>query len=75
MEPDAPGRNTLPLLADKPRAAVEAAQAALQAYAGRYERYWLDGMRAKTGLQTHDDDKALIEDLLGFMAANRRTSR
>ncbi len=62
----------LPLLADSPEAAVEAAQAALNAYAPSYARYWLDGMRAKTGLQTrHDDDKALINDLFGIMNANR----
>jgi uncharacterized protein YdiU (UPF0061 family) len=62
----------LPLLADEPQAAVEAAQAALIAYAGLYEHYWLNGMREKTGLQTrHDHDKALIEDLFEIMNANR----
>jgi len=62
----------LPLLADEPEAAVEAAQTVLQAYAGHYERHWLDGMRAKTGLQTHDDnDKALIDELFEVMAASR----
>jgi len=62
----------LPLLVDNPDAAVEAAQAALKAYAGLYERNWLDGMRAKTGLQTrHDSDKALINDLFEIMAGNR----
>jgi protein adenylyltransferase len=62
----------LPLLADSPEAAVEAAQAGLNAYAPSYARYWLEGMRAKAGLQTrHDDDKALINDLLEIMHANR----
>ena len=62
----------LPLLADDTEAAVEAAQAALNAYAPLYARYWLDGMRAKTGLKSpHDDDKALINDLLEIMHANR----
>jgi len=62
----------LPLLADSPDAAVEAARAALQAYAGRYERDWLDGMRAKTGLQTRrDDDKALINELFGIMDSGK----
>jgi uncharacterized protein YdiU (UPF0061 family) len=61
----------LPLLAEEPEAAVEAAQAALNAYAPSFARYWLDGMRAKTGLMAqHDDDKALIEDLLGIMNTN-----
>jgi uncharacterized protein YdiU (UPF0061 family) len=62
----------VPLLADEPQSAVAAAQAALQGYAGLYERYWLDGMRAKIGLQTrHGNDKALINDLFDLMAANR----
>jgi len=62
----------LPLLADGTEAAVEVAQEALQAYAPSYARYWLDGMRTKTGLQTqHDDDNALINDLLEIMHANR----
>jgi uncharacterized protein YdiU (UPF0061 family) len=62
----------LPLLADRPEVAVEAAQAALNAYAPLYARYWLDGMRAKTGLQNrHDHDKALINELFEIMAANR----
>jgi len=62
----------LPLLADEPEAAVEAAQAALTEYPLAYARYWLNGMRAKTGLQTPDDhDKALINDLFEIMNANR----
>jgi uncharacterized protein YdiU (UPF0061 family) len=62
----------LPLLADTPEAAVEAARAALQAYAGHYERDWLDGMRAKIGLQARRDaDRALINELFESMAANR----
>ncbi|MGB5540013.1 MAG: YdiU family protein [Gammaproteobacteria bacterium] len=61
----------LPLLDDDTGAAVEAATGALKNYAGHYEDYWLDGMRAKTGLQTrHDDDRALIDELLDVMAAN-----
>jgi uncharacterized protein YdiU (UPF0061 family) len=62
----------LPLLADEPQAAVEAAQAALTVYLSSYARYWLDGMRGKIGLQTrHDHDKVLIEDLFGIMNAGR----
>jgi uncharacterized protein YdiU (UPF0061 family) len=62
----------LPLLVDRPEAAVEAAQAALNAYAPLYAHYWLGGMRAKTGLQIrHDHDKALIDALFDIMAANR----
>jgi len=62
----------LPLLADRPGTAVEAAQGALQAYAGMYERDWLDGMRGKAGLQArHDADKALINDLFEIMNSSR----
>jgi uncharacterized protein YdiU (UPF0061 family) len=62
----------LPLLADNTGDAVELAQAALSAYAPSYARYWLDGMRAKTGLQSqHEDDKALISELLEIMHVNR----
>jgi len=62
----------LPLLADEPDVAVEAAQAALSEFAGLYARHWLDGMRGKTGLQTRDDDdSALINELFELMAANR----
>ncbi len=61
----------LPLLADTAETAVEAAQGALEKYAGLYEGYWLDGMREKTGLTSHlDHDKALIEELFDVMAAN-----
>jgi uncharacterized protein YdiU (UPF0061 family) len=61
----------LPLLADTTGTAVEAAQGALEKYAGLYEGYWLDGMREKTGLTSHlDHDKALIEELFDVMAAN-----
>ena len=62
----------LPLLDDNTKAAVEAAQDALKNFAGLYEDYWLDGMREKTGLLSLlDDDKALIDELLDVMAANR----
>jgi uncharacterized protein YdiU (UPF0061 family) len=61
----------LPLLADNTEAAVEAAQAALQKYAGLYEGYWLDGMREKTGLASRlDNDKELIDELFELMAIN-----
>jgi uncharacterized protein YdiU (UPF0061 family) len=61
----------LPLLGDDTGAAIEAAQAVLNSYTTRYERNWLDGMRAKIGLQArHRDDRALIEDLLGVMDAH-----
>ena len=62
----------LPLLAEDTEAAVEAAKAALEKYAGLYEDYWLGGMREKTGLLTHAaNDKALINALLDVMAESR----
>ncbi|MDH3527508.1 MAG: YdiU family protein [Gammaproteobacteria bacterium] len=62
----------LPLLAETTEDAVEAAQAALGEYAGLYQGYWLNGMRAKTGLDIRlDEDKALINDLFDVMAENQ----
>jgi len=61
----------VPLLGESTDAAVEAAKAALHAYRELHEDYWLDGMRQKTGLKTpHNEDKALIEELLERMATN-----
>ena len=61
----------LPLLADNTGAAVESAKAALEKYAGLYAEYWLDGMRAKAGLNTqHRHDKALVTALFEVMAEN-----
>jgi len=62
----------LPLLGETTESAAEAAKDALEKYAGLYADYWLDGMRAKTGLVTHrDEDEALINELFEVMAANR----
>jgi len=60
----------LPLLAGEPDAAVEAAQQALTAYPASYARYWLEGMRAKIGLNAaHENDTALVNELLEIMNA------
>ena len=62
----------LPLLDDNTEAAVEAAQGALKNYVNLYEDYWLDGMKKKTGLlNSHDNDKALLDELFDVMAVNR----
>ncbi len=62
----------LPLLGVTTESAVEAAKDALEKYAGRYADYWLEGMRAKTGLATRlHEDKVLINELFEVMAANR----
>ncbi len=66
----------LPLLAERPEAAVELAQTVLKTYAETYQQAWLTGMRAKCGLSvvaessTPDSDKGLVEALLNMMAAS-----
>ena len=62
----------IPLLAEDTDAAVEIARHILHSYTGIYEQSWLAGMREKLGLSTpQSDDKALIDDLLQRMAANK----
>ena len=58
----------LPLFdADRDRA-IERATASLDRFPDRFEQCWLDGMRAKLGLFTHEpDDLPLVNDLLGWM--------
>ena len=66
------GEALLPLLGAEPDAAVDAANSVLTAFAGRYERHWLDGMRAKLGLRGVDSgDGALVQDLLDLLEAQR----
>ena len=66
----------LPLLAERPDATVEQAQAVLKTYAGTYQQTWLAGMQTKCGLQNSadasasDGDRILIESLFNTMAAN-----
>ncbi len=48
--------------------AVERAMIALNRFPDLFQQYWLDGMRAKLGLFTaEDDDLALVNDLLTWM--------
>jgi uncharacterized protein YdiU (UPF0061 family) len=59
----------LPLFDPDPETAVARATRALERFPDLFGRYWLEGMRAKLGLFTaEDDDKALAEDLLAWMA-------
>ena len=61
----------LPLLAGDDDAAVQQAQAALDAFAPRFETAYTAGLRRKLGLLTpQPDDLALGQDLLGRMAGN-----
>ncbi|MEP7306998.1 MAG: protein adenylyltransferase SelO [Acidobacteriota bacterium] len=58
----------LPLFDRDTDKAVERAAAALDRFPELFERLWLDGMRAKLGLFTReDDDRLLINDLLAWM--------
>ena len=58
----------LPLFDPDVDRAVERATAALDRFPDLFEQHWLDGMRAKLGLFTQeDDDKALVDDLLAWM--------
>ena len=58
----------LPLFDRDVDRAVERAKAALDRFPGLFEQHWLDGMRAKLGLFTREEgDKALVDDLLGWM--------
>jgi uncharacterized protein YdiU (UPF0061 family) len=58
----------LPLLDTEPNTATEQAQAALQTYQPRLQRYYAEGMQHKLGLTTHHtDDPTLITDLLTLL--------
>ncbi len=58
----------LPLFDPDADRAAERATAVLNRFPDLFERYWLDGMRAKLGLFTQEDeDKALVDDLLTWM--------
>jgi uncharacterized protein YdiU (UPF0061 family) len=58
----------LPLIDPNLDRAVERATAAVDRFPARFEQHWLDGMRAKLGLFTQeDDDEVLVNDLLAWM--------
>jgi len=62
----------LPLFAAELEPAVETANGVLETFAGRYERHWLDGMRAKLGFTTAvATDGDLARDFLALLAADR----
>jgi len=61
----------LPAIGGPPEAASELLLAALEPYKAEYTRSMLAALRAKLGLASeHDDDQALIDDLLRLMAAD-----
>ncbi|MBA2301985.1 MAG: YdiU family protein [Acidobacteria bacterium] len=58
----------LPLFDPDMDRAEERATAALDRFPELFEQHWLNGMRSKLGLFTHEpDDKALVDDLLAWM--------
>ncbi len=66
------GEAMLALFADELEPAVEAANGVLETVADRYERHWLDGMRAKLGLRSADPgDGELARDLLDVLHAQQ----
>lgn len=61
----------LPLLHDDIDRAVELATEVVSEFPSQYERHWLEGMRAKLGLENEEeDDASLIADLLHLMATH-----
>jgi uncharacterized protein YdiU (UPF0061 family) len=62
----------LPLVDPDLDKAVEAATEVLHEFPTRFERYWLDGMRKKLGLQTDEaGDMELAQALLDWMEKSR----
>ncbi|MCL6617078.1 MAG: YdiU family protein [Anoxybacillus ayderensis] len=62
----------LPLLHDVEEKAIELAQQVIAQFPTLYETYWLQGMRAKLGLCTEEEeDKRLIGELLHLMYTYR----
>ncbi|NHM31673.1 protein adenylyltransferase SelO [Neobacillus terrae] len=58
----------LSLLHENEEKAVELAEAALSSFSDLFQKYWLDGMRAKLGLfNEEENDQALFADLLKMM--------
>ena len=60
----------LPLIHEDTEKAVELAQEALGSFPSVFRRFWIEGMRAKLGLFTaEEEDAALAQDLLQRMQA------
>ncbi len=58
----------LPLVHENEKEAVSLAEEAVEKFGGVFQRYWLEGMRAKLGLfMAEDEDLALAHDLLKAM--------
>ena len=66
------GEALLPLLGDDKETALPVAQAAIDAYPGRFEAAFAAGFRRKIGLgEAQAEDPVLIKDFLELMTANK----
>ena len=63
----------LPLISEKEEEALDLAKSALAAFTGHFGAAWRDGLLAKIGLasEEEEDDEVLIGDLFHRMAENR----
>ncbi|CAA9508385.1 MAG: UPF0061 protein YdiU [uncultured Solirubrobacterales bacterium] len=62
----------LPLLDVDTDTAVAAATPVLESFPDRFHQYWSRGMRAKLGMtEAHEEDGALVDDLLALLRAQR----
>jgi uncharacterized protein YdiU (UPF0061 family) len=60
----------VPLLAETEEAGLREAEDAMSAFAPRFEAAYLAGLTRKAGLGSSDEDIALVQSLLGLMAAD-----
>ena len=60
----------VPLLAETEEAGLREAEDAMSAFAPRFESAYLAGLTRKAGLGSSDEDIALVQSLLGLMAAD-----
>ena len=66
------GEALIPLIDPQQETAIAIATEALGEYPTLFQEYWLDGMRAKLGLQTAEpDDLDLVQSLLGWMEKSK----
>lgn len=62
----------LPLLDENRERAIEAAKSEIEGFWGCFEEYWLDGMRAKLGLEDKEAvDSDIFKELLDLMQTHR----
>ena len=66
------GETLIPLIDPEQEKAIAIATEVLGEYPALYQQYWLDGMRAKLGLQTADPgDSDFVQSLLAWMQKSK----